>query len=152
MLTQLLASADTAVSIDGAGVLEAFILPCWRGALGRGSARVVSTKPTQDPGQSERRPDTWMLTNTSPVAVQVESVALAVLNEPRPIGEELEFVDESLHYKRRAHGSWKGVVIPPGESLRAHVPVNHTMTVRSPCGKLGWLERRTIDIRGHPQS
>lgn len=103
-------------------------------------------------------PDTWAIKNVSALTATLESVTIQHMGmlEPAPLPLDglstvsLVFDDEVLEIRRTdRQESWTGLPIPPGESLTAHVGVNHMLTVRY--RREGWsgrFERRELVIYG----
>lgn len=151
----LLAQDGLRVSLDGAGIMEAFLISLVAGVVvWLGVPRgVVLVKSTRDPEDQERRPDTWTVTNDSSLPIRVRSAHFVSPDGKSEVGRYWTFVDDTLAVRQDEKddgGSWKGVVIPPGEELRAHVPVNHTMVIRyRRDGMTGWFERRQLEIHGY---
>jgi hypothetical protein len=103
--------------------------------------------------------DTWRLRNVSALPIQIETVAYMHFGmaEPKDLPTDgistcsLSFDDEVLDTGRTERDlRWRGVTVPPGESLTAHVGVNHTLTVRyRRAGLGGRFERRSILVHGY---
>jgi hypothetical protein len=66
------------------------------------------------------------------------------------LGVALTFDDEVLEIRRVDNQlGWRGLEIPPGDTLQAHVPNNRDLTIKyRRSGPLGIFERRSITIHG----
>lgn len=115
--------------------------------------------------------DTWEVKNDSPLPVFVRSVRVSgfqTFNEETGeidkvdlppdglMGVTLHFDDHALEVARTdqprpdQQGSWAGLVIPPGETLQAHVEVNTMLYIDyRRAGWSGVLERRSLTIHGY---
>lgn len=149
---ELTERAAVIVRFDGAGVLETVILSGLAGyllwlALPRG---VILTKTPPPADADESSWDRWTVRNESPVTIQVVRVALVTIGGESDMGDHLTFDDETLEVRRQDwEKPWEGLEIPPGETLTAHVPVNHTMSIKyRRAGPVGWVERRELVIHG----
>ena len=104
-------------------------------------------------------PDTWSIKNVSALTAMIESVTIQHMGMPEPVPMPIEglptaslvFDDEVLEIGRTDRElPWTGLPIPPGESLTAHIGVNHMLTVRY--RRQGWtgrFERRTLVVHGY---
>jgi hypothetical protein len=116
--------------------------------------------------------DTWEIKNDSPVPVTILSVTVAgphtvdlktstVRDLELPVfegdahatdhGVSLTFDDDSSEISRvDASKPWRGLEIPPGDTLQAHVLNNRTLTIKyRRSGRTGLLERRSIVVHGY---
>ena len=75
---------------------------------------------------------------------------LTAIGDPANVMQHVHFVDHSLAMKMESSDNWDGVVVPPGESIEAHVGLDHTLQVSYRReGLTGLLERRNIEVYGY---
>lgn len=110
---------------------------------------------------------TWNLRNDSALPIRIRSVRVTGLSTfnhateqqreielplagDRADGASLSFDDSTLETLLYVHHrSWKGVTIPPGDTLQAVVPNMHGLRIKyRRAGCFGILERREIVISG----
>ena len=115
---------------------------------------------------------TWQIRNASPLPVRIARVTYSGVNAYNPISEKIEerdlpgwvpheeeaslgirlhFDDEVLEMTRDdGHkDTWRGHVVPPGDTLTAFVNLNRTLSIRyRRGGLLGFAERRTLRSNG----
>lgn len=125
--------------------------------LPRGVVLVRATKAS--------KPDSWTIRNDSPLPVRLRSVRVAspetvnlesdTVEEPELpwdglLGVHLKFDDETAEIRRADwRRPWRHVVVGPGETLTAHVPVNTSLHIDyRRAGWSGVFERRHLDIHG----
>jgi hypothetical protein len=111
--------------------------------------------------------DTWKVTNASPLPIRITSVAVRGLGTVNRETEEIQWVeldpddaksrgatlhlDDEVSEIRRLDRttSWNRVIIPPGDTMKAHVMNNTDLRIRyRRAGWLGVFERRTVTISG----
>jgi hypothetical protein len=90
-------------------------------------------------------PDTWNETTG-----RIEQLELPTFEGEGKLGVSLAFDDEVLEITRFDSGKrWRELVVPPGDTMRAHVVNNRTLTIRyRRDGFFGRLERRVITVDG----
>lgn len=109
--------------------------------------------------------DTWEVRNASALPIRVTAVDILgvgawtedeyLQEAPLPVdgqnGVTLRFDDETLEIARWDwQRPWSEVLIPPGDTLAAHVPNNSALRIRyRRDGQLGRFERREIVIHGY---
>ncbi len=103
--------------------------------------------------------DTWSIKNVSalPAVIEVVTYMHMGMPEPRLLPNDgiatcsLTFDDEVLEIGREERqGPWRGAIVPPGESLTAHVGANHMLTLKyRRAGRGGRFERRNLTIHGY---
>lgn len=113
--------------------------------------------------------DTWELRNDSALPIRIVSVTVCgphtydhsrnkIAEIDLPIfegrgkeGASLVFDDETLEIRRTDTArSWRGIEIPPGDTLEAVVENNRTLRIRyRRAGRFGIMERREISIHGY---
>lgn len=113
--------------------------------------------------------DTWTLRNNSALPIRIMFVTvsspetydankdkileieLPVLESEGKIGVALSFDDHVLDTRRTERNqSWRGLEVPPGDTLQAMVGINRTLRVRyRRAGPLGPFERREVHIHGY---
>lgn len=131
--------------------------------LPRGAALTRALRTADWDGQPLH--DTWIITNDSPVAVQLIAVDWqgvetfvgdkllwrALPAETSEIhGVDLSPEEEQLYYRlTESLGRWRGFVLPPGDTLRATVNNNHDLRIKyRRAGWTGMFERREIKVHG----
>ncbi|KGN29454.1 hypothetical protein N802_13635 [Knoellia sinensis KCTC 19936] len=142
----------------GTGVLLWAVLP--RGVVLTRSAR------TED-WRGEPVYDTWALRNESAVPIRLTSVAVrspdtldakgrfeyVELNDDNAdaLAVALCFDDAYLETTRGENAqAWKGIEVPPGDTLQAKVDLNRDLRIRyRRTGPTGVFERRQVLIHGH---
>ncbi len=143
-----------------ASALTGFVL--WA-VLPRGVALTRSLRVTDWDGSPLH--DTWTIKNDSPIPVLITSVAWqgvmtmdgdtlrwcelpAENSEIHGVGLVPE--EEQIYYRvTDALGRWRGLVLPPGDTLRATVMNNHDMRIKyRRAGATGVFERREIRVNG----
>jgi hypothetical protein len=108
--------------------------------------------------------DTWEILNNSALPIQVVHVRftdptadgirmrdLPTFEGSGALGVSLTFDDATLEIRRSTSDRpWRGQVVPPGETLEAHLVNNRTMIIQY--RREGWtgiFERRTLEIHGY---
>lgn len=130
---------------------------------------VVLTRAVRAQGHDGRpRFDTWEIRNNSPLPVTITSVRyrgantyddksgripevdLPVFEGEGDLGISLTFDDEVAEIRRfDMRQSWRGMTVPPGDTLEARVLNNRDLVIgyrRS--GLFGVFERRRVEIHG----
>jgi hypothetical protein len=111
--------------------------------------------------------DTWKLQNDSPLPIRITSVAVWGLGTVNRKTEEIEWVeldpddeksrgatlhlDDEVSEIRRLDRtiSWNKVIVPPGDTMKAHVLNNTDLRIMyRRAGWLGVFERRRVTISG----
>lgn len=111
--------------------------------------------------------DTWRVKNDSPLPIRITSVAVRGLGTVNRQTEKIEWVqlkpddeksrgatlhlDDEVSEIRRldAPVAWNRVIVPPGDTMKAHVMNNTDLRIRyRRSGWLGVFERRTLTISG----
>lgn len=131
--------------------------------LPRGAALTRTLRTTDWDGQPLL--DTWAIKNDSPISIEITSVAWQGIETLKgdelvwrelPVdtskahGVELTPDEEQLYYKlTESLGRWSGLVLPPGDTLRATVMNNHGLRIKyRRAGWTGIFERREIKVHG----
>lgn len=131
--------------------------------LPRGAALTRTLRTTDWDGQPLY--DTWTITNDSPISIKVTSVTWQSVDtfegdklvwRELPVqtsgveGIHLTLDEEQLYYKlTESLGRWRGLVLPPGDTLRATVLNNHDLRIKyRRSGWTGVFERRVIKVHG----
>lgn len=149
--------ANTLVSI-AVGVALWAVLP-------RGVVLTRSFPASTADGQILR--DTWSVQNDSPLSIRITSVAVWGIGTVNRQTEEIEWVelepddeksrgatlhlaDEVSEIRRLDRPiAWNQVIVPPGDTMKAHVMNNTDLRIRyRRAGWLGVFERRTLTISG----
>lgn len=85
------------------------------------------------------------------VTAEIEVYELPSVHQPQPPGISLDYEDEvaSITLAESGDGTWPGQVVPPGDTLNAHVSLNRDLRIEyRRAGRLGIFEKRAVEIHG----
>lgn len=121
---------------------------------------------TYPPGVEPNRYGEWTIRNASALPIRLTKVVRTGIDTFDPETGEihevpletwteneadvtLTFDEETLYYKQDVAEGWKGLIIPPGDTLTAYVNLNRTLTIHyRRDGVFGVFERRAVSLDG----